>query len=228
MRRLIAFALLAALAGAVDVIAQARRTAPRRPAPAPPKVEQAMIDCPSVLGEGVKTKRLFCDVQVGRDPAEGVLVTIPPHTGDVTLMFDLHNRHTYSEEQIRNNRAFHRYLAGIGVLTMDNTLISRAAVLSEFRTAADLVDRIGGGSGPGGLKAVAPTGSEPIVITIPAEFKAERVSILGESLVVHRVDGQDEFRASGRPIAVISNVMLEYRPAPARAPARRGGTPARR
>jgi hypothetical protein len=227
MRRILAIALIAALTGQADMLAQARRTPARRPAPAPPKVEPAMIDCPNMLGEGVQTRRMFCDVQIGRDPAEGVIVTIPPHTGDVTLMFDLHNRHTYSEDQIRNNRAYHRYLAGIGVLTLDNTLVSRAAVMSEFRTAADLVDRISGGSGPGGLKAVAPTGTEPIVIVIPAEYKAERVSILGEKLTVHRVDGaKDEFEASGRPIAVISNVMLEFRPAPAPAPARRR-TPAR-
>ena len=52
-----------------------------------------------------------------------------------TLTFDLHNRHTYSEEQVRANRAFARYTATIGVLTMDNTLISRAAVQNEFRTS---------------------------------------------------------------------------------------------
>ena len=28
-------------------------------------------------------------------------LTLPPHTGPVTLTFDLHNRHTYSEEQVR-------------------------------------------------------------------------------------------------------------------------------
>ncbi len=48
------------------------------------------------------------------------------------------------------------------------------------------------------------------------------VSLLGEKLSVIRVDGKDEFTTQGRPIAVISNVMIEYRPAPARpAPVRR-------
>ena len=75
-----------------------------------------------------------------------------------------------------------------------------------------MVDRVLGGSGPGGLKAVAPTGSEIIVLTIPEMEKG--VSILGEKLSVIRVDGRDEFTTMGRPIAVISNVMLEYRPAP--------------
>jgi hypothetical protein len=227
MRKTIVALLIAVAAGQAGMFAQARRsTAPRRAAtPAPPKVEPAMVSCPMVLGEGVRTKRTYCDVQIGRDPAEGIIVTIPPHTGDVTLTFDLHNRHTYSEEQVKNKRSYHQYTASIGVLTMDNWLLSRAFVQNEFRTADDLIDRISGGSGPGGLKAVAPTGIEPIAITIPADRKAERVSILGEKLNVLRVDsGKDEFIASGRPIAVISNVMLEYRPAPA--PARgRATTP---
>ena len=230
-RRSLVAGALAVLIGQGMLLAQARRGQPpparRAPAPAAPVVEPAMLQCPTVLGEGVTTKRSFCDVQIGRDPAEGIIVTLPPHTGDVTLTFDLHNRHTYSEDQVRNKRAYHRYLASIGVLTLDNTLIARNAVLSEFRTADDLLDRVGGGSGPGGLKAVAPTGLESVTVVIPAEFKAERVSILGEKLSVQRVEGvQDDFEASGRPIALISNVMVSYRPAPA--PARGRGTPARK
>ena len=58
-----------------------------------------------MLGEGVKTKLTFCDVLIGRDPAGGIIITLPPHTGPVTLTFDLHNRHTYSEELIKTNRA---------------------------------------------------------------------------------------------------------------------------
>jgi hypothetical protein len=198
--------------------AQTRRPAPARPAPARPapaatlRTEPAMLMCPSVLGEGVQTKRSFCDVLIGRDPAGGVIVTLPPHTGDVTLTFDLHNRHTYSEELTRAKRAYSRYTATIGVLTMNNDLLSRAIVQNEFRTAGDLVDRIAGGSGAGGLKAVAPTGSESISVTIPAAEQA--VSILGEKLSVVLLDRTDSFSASGRPIALISNVMVQYRPAP--------------
>ena len=44
------------------------------------------------------------------------------------LSFDLHNLHLYSEEQVKAKRGFARYTATIGVLTMDNTLISRAVV----------------------------------------------------------------------------------------------------
>jgi hypothetical protein len=214
--------VIGALAAEAGVTAQARRTQPRqaKPAAAPATtIEPAMMMCPSVLGEGVTTQRAFCDVQIGRDPAAGILITIPPHTGPVTLAFDLHNRHTYSEDQVKANRGYHRYTASIGVLALDNTLLSRAAVQSEFRTAADLFDRVSGGVGPGGVKAVAPTGVESIEIEIPAE--EDQVSILGEKLSVIDVDGLNNYSVSGRPIAVISNVMLKYRPGPARKPATR-------
>ena len=191
----------------------ARRAAPKPPPLPPLKTEPAMIMCPNPLGEGVQTKQSFCDVLTGRDPADGILVDIPAHVGPVTISFDLHNRHMYSEELIKSNRAYRRYTATIGVLTMDNTLVSRAVVQSEFRRASDLVDRIGGGAGPGGVKAVAPTGSEPISIEIPEA--EQRVSILGEKLVAERLDGPPEnFFLPGQPVAIISNVMLEYRPAP--------------
>ena len=83
-------------------------------------------------------------MQIGNDPAAGIIVTLPPHAGPVTLMFDLHNRHTYSEELVKAKKAYSRYTATIGVLTMNNDLLSRAVVLNEFRTDADLFDRISG------------------------------------------------------------------------------------
>ena len=217
----VAFAIAAVCAPA-SLDAQTRRstpTPPRPPAASAVRTEAAKVNCPQVLGDGVRTKRQYCDVLIGRDPAGGILVALPPHAGPVTLTFDLHNRHTYSEEQVRAKRGYHRYTATIGVLTLDNTLVSRAIVQNEFRTQADLLDRISGGSGVSGLKAVAPTGTEPVSIVIPEE--AMQVSILGEKLSVVRVDGEDTFSASGRPMAIISNVMVEYKPPPPPRPARR-------
>jgi hypothetical protein len=208
-----------ALMLAVPTAAQTRRPA-RRPAPPPlppPKQEPADVVCPTPLGAGVTSKLAFCDVMSGRVPAEGILIKLPQHRGPVTLTFDLHNRHTYSEEQVKANRAFSRYTATVGVLTMDNTLISRAVVENEFRKVTDLVDRVSGGAGPGGVKAVAPTGTESISITIPEE--EEQVSILGEKLTVERLDGTATYSSPGRPIAIISNVMIEYHPGPAPKPA---------
>jgi hypothetical protein len=193
-----------------------KKRVPARKTPAQPaltKVE-AQLRCPSELGVGVKTRRTYCDVLTGRDPNEGVLVTIPPHRGTVTLTFDLHNRHTYSEELIKTKRAFRHYTATVGVLTMDNTLVDRAVVQSEFREATDLFDRIEGGAAPGGVKAVAPSGAETITMVLPEDV-GEQVSILGENLKVKRPEGDDFFTAAGRPIASISNVQLEYRPGPA-------------
>jgi hypothetical protein len=104
---------------------------------------------------------------------------------------------------------------------VDNTLLSRAVVQSEFRTAADFVDRISGGAGPGGVKAVAPTGVESISVTVPEE--EEKVSLLGEKLTVDTREGTITYTQPGRPIAVISNVSLEYKPSPPARKGRRGG-----
>ena len=217
LSRVAAVLTIAVLAAQAMVAGQARGRAPAQSAL---RTEAPMMTCPNVLGEGVQTKRSFCDVLIGRDPAQGVIIQLPLHTGPVTLTFDLHNRHTYSEELAKTSRGYRRYTASIGVLALDNTLISRAVVQSEVRTAKDLFDRVAG-LGAGGVKAVAPTGAEPIVISIPAVETS--VSILGESLTEERVDlAVDTFRAPGRPAAVISNVMIEYRPGPApRTPARR-------
>lgn len=217
MRIALALMSLTLITGPSIEAGQART--PARPAPAPTtKREAPQMTCPATLGDGVTTKASYCDVLIGRDPGTGILITIPPHRGTVTLTFDLHNRHTYSEEQGKDPRAaFARYTASIGALTLDNTLISRAAVQSEFRTPDDFVERIGGGAGASGLKAVAPTGTESVTITIP---EAEnQVSILGEKLLVERADGSATYTSMGRPIAIISHVMIEYRPPAPRAPA---------
>jgi hypothetical protein len=214
----LALAVVLAAPMAVSTAAQARRS--RRPAPLPPPVtEVPEMVCPAPLGVGVTTGLDFCDVMSTRDPAAGVIIRLPPHRGPVTLTFDLHNRHTYSEEQVKANRAYARYTATVGVMTMDNTLISRAVVQSEFRRAADLVDRVGGGAGPSGVKAVAPTGTESIAITIPEQ--EDQVSILGEKVTVERRDGTATYSSVGRPVAIISHVMIEYRPAPPPRPARK-------
>lgn len=212
-RSSIVVVILAVLMAVVALDAQTRRTT-RKPAPRKPTVAPAQMKCPSPLGTGIKTKREYCDVLTGRDPKEGIIITLPPHRGPVTLRFNLHNRHTYSEEEVRMKRAFASYLAGIGVLTLENTLLMRAAVASEFRRADDLLERISGGAGPGGVKAVAPVGTEAITVELPAELTD--VTILGEKLTVVQVDGRPAtYTATGRPIAIISDVTVEYMPAPA-------------
>jgi hypothetical protein len=208
-------AALLLTAASLSLAGQAKK--PVSPVKRPPvavKTTRAPADvtCPTPLGVGVKTQLNFCDVLTGRDPAQGIIIKFPPHRGALTLRFDLHNRHTYSEDEMRTKRGFASYTASVGALTLDNTLLTRAVVASEFRRAEDLIDRISGGAGPGGVKAVAPVGSEPIAVAIPAGV--DEVSILGEKLTLVRADGVPAtYAAPGRPIAIISNATVEYTPA---------------
>ena len=192
-----------------DGVAQ-RRAPQRKPAaPKPMKTEPAAVQCRESLGAGVRTKASYCFVLAGRDPQQGVIVTIPPHNGAATLTFNLHNRHTYSEEDVKAGRGFASYTAVIGVLTMNGELLGRGAVRSEFRAATDLLERIGGGAGPSGFKAVAPIGSETVTLAIPATVT--QVSLLGEVLDSLTAIGR-ETASPGRPVAVVSNVRVDYRP----------------
>jgi hypothetical protein len=192
-----------------DVAGQTTRRTPARQT-SRPRTEPAKVVCPALLGRGVKTKLEFCDVLTGRDPKTGILITIPPHTGTALVIFTLHNRHTYSEEEVRQKRAYARYLAVVGLLTMDDTLLSRAAVYSEFFTEASLFDRIEGGAGPRGLKAVAPVGAEEVRIEVPANVT--QVSLLGERLQVTRREREDTYAVPGTPIATVSGIKVQYRP----------------
>lgn len=198
---------LACLAIALTADLSAQRRTTRKP-PAV-KAEPAKVQCRESLGAGVRTKASYCFVLAGRDPAEGVVITIPSHSGPATLLFDLHNRHTYSEEDVKAGRGYASYTAVIGVLTMKGELLGRGAVTSEFRTVKDLHERIGGGAGPGGVKAVAPIGAETVMTTIPAGVT--QVSLLGEILDSLTAIGR-ESASPGRPVAIVSNVRVEYRP----------------
>ena len=215
MRTGVAVVVAVAVLAVPGLDAQGRRKTPSRPAakPVPPaalKTAPADVKCPETLGTGVKSGATYCFVLAGRDPAEGVIITLPPHTGEATLRFNLHNRHTYSEEQIRAGRGFASYMAVIGILTMKGELLDRAAIQSEFREARDVHERISGGAGPGGVKAVAPVGVEPIVLTLPPAVT--QVSLLGEVLDAATAAGR-ESASPGRPVAIVSNITVQYRPA---------------
>ena len=172
-------------------------------------VESVEVRCPSVLGIGVETDLVFCDVLAQQDPALGVIVVLPPRRGEATLSFNLHNRHTYSEDDVRRGRAYARYLSEVAVASAAGDVLARRYVLNEFRTADDLFDRIAGGAGPEGVKAVAPIGVERVSVTIPANL--EQVVIVGQILELTGVDGnQERIWSPGRPVAVISELQLGY------------------
>ena len=216
MRRFVAALVIVSTAALAAAPAYAqRRKSPAKKAPAKAaatKTATPETKCPSLIGMGVKTVRSFCDVPAGRDPAQGIIISLPPHAGTGTLTFDLHARHLYSEDEMKSGKAYSRYRAVIGALTMKGELLARGAVEAEFRTAGDLFDRIGGGNGPGGLKAVAPAGREPIIIEVPANV--DEVSLLGETLDAVTPAGHETVVMPGRPVAIVSNILFEYKPAP--------------
>lgn len=203
----------AVLAGGIGAEGQtrSRRTPARKPAAPALKVEAAKVTCPSLLGRGVRTRVEYCDVLIGRNPADGILITVPAHDGVAYVTFTLHNRHTYSEMEVRARRAYAEYTAVAGLLTAAGDLLDRAAVQSEFFAEQDLFDRIEGGAGPRGLKAVAPIGSEQVRIPVE-DPKVTQVSLLGEKLTVRRIDQTATYTIVGTPIASVSNMKIEYRP----------------
>ena len=174
------------------------------------RIEPVEVRCRSVLGIGVNTDLAFCDVVIQRDADQGIIVVLPARRGEATLSFNLHNRHRYSEDEAREGRAYTQYLATVAVATMEGIILGRGVVLTEFRTESDLLDRVTGGAGPDGVKAIAPTGSERVSVTMPAD--AEQVSIVGLQLKVRRTEGRDTVDTPGRPVAVLSDVQIEYSP----------------
>ena len=219
MRRALTSLIVAVVLAGMPTAAQSRKAPKKAPAKAakaapvaPLKTMTPDVKCPSLIGMGIKTVRSFCDVPAGRDPAQGIVVTLPSHAGPGTLTFDLHARHLYSEDEMKRGKAYAHYRAVIGVLTMKGDLLDRGAVEAEFRTAADLFDRIGGGAGPGSLKAVAPAGREEVIIAVPAGV--DEVSLLGETLDALTPAGHETAVMPGRPVAIVSNLLFEYHPSP--------------
>lgn len=228
MRRsiVVALATLLMATSVVDAAPQTPRRPSRKPAAKPPAPRTlsapADVTCPQVLGTGVGSRLRFCDVMTGKTAAEGILIRLPPHRGVLVLSFDLHNRHTYSEQEVKAGRGYVGYTATVAAVAPDNTVLGRGVVQSDFRAARDLLDRVSGGAGPRGVKAVAPVGTERIKIEVPQDVN--EVSLLGEKLTAIRYQGTESYTFSGpsRPIALISDVTIQYVPAPARkTPARK-------
>ena len=98
----------------------------------------------------------------------------------------------------------------VAVLGPKGEVVGRGAAVSEFRSAADLFDRIGGGAGPGGVKAVAPGPPTPIDVTIPAAIST--IAIVGVRLEVTNRLGTQSYDTPGRPVAIVSNLRIDYVP----------------
>jgi len=203
--RTVAVAAMLALGAGVFAAGQ-RATAPARGTR-----NVTTVDCAASLGSGINTRRGFCDVIIAATPAESVSMTIPAHTGTATLQFDLHNRFSLPTAAVPTVLAFARHESTVSVIRGTGETIGQAVVVREFRTVADLFDQIGGGTRPGGVKAVAPGPPEPVRFTIPAGVAS--VGIVGARLrVLTRLNGAETFDTPGRPVAIVSNLRLNYTP----------------
>jgi hypothetical protein len=165
--------------------------------------------CAADLGMGVKSGRQFCDVVVAQGQAGSVTMAIPAHTGTATLLFDLHPRFEVPVGDAVAMRTFARHTALVAIVQPTGAVIDRAIVVREFRTADDLFDRIAG-TGSGGVKVVAPGQPEAVRITIPAGVAS--VGIVGLRLDVMTRAVTGAFDAPGRPVAIVSNLRIEYTP----------------
>lgn len=175
-----------------------------------PAKPAAAVACAAELGTGVRTKRQFCDIIVSKDMSDSISITLPPHKGPATLSFDLHNRFGMPEAGAPPDRVYARHEAVLTVIASGGTALSRLVVEGEYRGPASLFDRITGGSGPGGTKAIGPGAAEPVKVTIPAAVSA--VGIVGVKLTVTTIRGTNVFDSPGRPVAIASNFKVEFTP----------------
>ena len=205
-QRLRVLLVLAMVSAATMAAAQTRGAAK-----APVKKTSTQMTCAEDLGFGVASKRHFCDVVVASVAADSVSVPIPPHTGTATLMFDLHNRFTVPAGQIEPSQAFTRHTAVVAIIRQTGEVIDRGAVSRDYRTPADLFDRIAGSGRSAAPKADAPGAPQPIKVTIPAGLTT--IGIVGTRLEEWRaVSGRGAYDEPGRAIAIVSNVRVEYTP----------------
>lgn len=175
---------------------------------APPPEITSAFSCSADLGVGLKSRRKFCDLIISTSTKDGVMMTIPPHTGPTMLMFDLHNRYTPPLAGASPAQIYAKHTAIVAVLDQAGTEVSKAAVSRELRTDVDIFDRVAGGVGPGGAIAVAPGRPEAIVLKLPASVTA--VAVVGVSLEIMSLSEQGTFTTAGRPVAIGSNFRIEY------------------
>jgi hypothetical protein len=181
----------------------------QKPAAKPPaKRVSTAFTCAADLGVGVASRRRFCDVIVASVAADSVSIVIPPHTGAATLAFDLHNRFPVPAVSADPSAAFVRHVAVVAVIKQTGEVIGRGAVERDYRSPKDLFDRIAGTARGAAPKGDAPGAPMAIQIVIPAGVNA--IGIVGTRLEEWRASGRGAFDTPGRPIAIVSNVRVEY------------------
>ena len=206
MSRIVPLAIGIVLAASATVPA-AQRGQTKRPA-TPQKISH-VVTCAVPLGSGVKSKREFCDVMIATEPLRSVSVDIPAHTGPATLLFDLHAHFNVPPTATEPAQAFERHTASIAIIKPTGEVIDRGALVAEYRTVQNLFDRIAG-DGPGGVKVVAPGPALSQRFTLPAGLTS--FGIVGTRLEVLTTTGKSSFDTPGRPVAMLSNLRVEFTP----------------
>jgi hypothetical protein len=200
-----------ALVGSAAMAVAADQGRTSKPAPAPRTVTGGTPTCASDLGSGLTSRRTYCDVLITKSGQDSVFMSIPAHTGPAALHFDLHNRFTVPASGTPACEWFMRATALVAVVRPTGQVLERLAVRSEFRTIKDLFDRISGGAPPGGIKAVAPGKAESFRVIVPAGLNgAGIVGLKLEFSTLAQPSGSAD--TPGRPIAIVSNVRVEYVP----------------
>ena len=207
-RPLAAGVLIAVASGGLGVTTSEAWTQ-RQPAAPPRRLVTTTVACASDLGQGVTSRRRYCDVIIAKTGAASVEMLIPAHAGPATLSFDLHNRFTVPPAGTPAANAFVRAVAVVAVVRPMGQIIERVAVRREFRSVQDVFDRIGGGPSSASVKAVAPGHPESLKVTIPAGVAS--IGIVGLRLESATLAAPHQLSdAPGRPVALVSNLRIEY------------------
>lgn len=191
--------------GLLTVASTTTLFAQRQTKPAAGSLISTAAKCAADLGRGQKSRRTFCDVLIGGSGPASVVIAVPPHRGRPVLMFDLHNRFTVPPQGTAPADAYVQHVAVVQVLAAGEVL-ERAVVAREFRTVADLFDRVTAPSGA--VRAVAPGFPEAVRLVLPET--ATSIAITGGRLEETTRAGQARLQSPGRPVALVSNIRLEY------------------
>jgi len=209
MNRLAPHVLALAIAAALPAAAR-QSTSP--PVLRPGMAVSTNFTCTADLGTGDRTRRRFCDIVIAQAvPEASLIVSLPPRRGIATLLLDLHNRFAVPPTGDRPvGEMFVRHSALVALVGPDSATLARAAVTREFRTVQDLFDQLSGGGLEGGFKTVAPGPAEPVRFDIPEGVS--EVGLVGMRLEELTREGLEWFDAPGRPVALASNIRLEFTP----------------
>ena len=94
-----------------SAVARRRRPSPHRPRRRRSRPSRPRSSARSCSAPASRRTRRSVSCWPAVIPRKACWSSIPPHTGTATLTFSLHNRHTYSEEEMKAGQGFAKYTA---------------------------------------------------------------------------------------------------------------------